>query len=214
MPLWHKRKFFLIEAWLIYNRASLVAQTVKRVPTMQETRVQSLGREDLLEKDLATHSCILAWKIPWKEEPGRLCAKSRTRLSDFTFFLIYNVELVSAIQTSDSVIYKIPSAYTSSSFKSIYLFICLCQVLVVTWGISIVCIQDPCNEWTLVVSHGLWNSRASVVGASRLSYFTSRGISVPRPWIELISPALEGGFLTTKPPGKSLFCFLFAFSSK
>ena len=76
---------------------SLVAQTVKRLPTMQETRVQSLGREDLLEKEMATHSSILAWKM---EEPGRLqsmagyspwqatvhgVAKSRTQLSNFTF---------------------------------------------------------------------------------------------------------------------------------
>ena len=51
---------------------SLVAQTVKRLPTMWETRVQSLGWEDLLEKEMATHFSILAWKIPWTEEPGRL----------------------------------------------------------------------------------------------------------------------------------------------
>ena len=43
---------------------------VKRLPTMQETQVQSLGREDPLEKEMATHSGILAWKIPWREEPG------------------------------------------------------------------------------------------------------------------------------------------------
>ena len=47
-----------------------MAQTVKRLPTMQETWVQSLGREDLLEKEVATHSSFLAWKIPWTEEPG------------------------------------------------------------------------------------------------------------------------------------------------
>ena len=51
---------------------SLVAQTVKGLPTMQETRVLSLGGEDLLEKEMATHSSILAWKIPWMEEPGWL----------------------------------------------------------------------------------------------------------------------------------------------
>ena len=45
---------------------------VKPLPTMRETQVQSLGREDPLEKELATHSSILAWKIPWMEEPGRL----------------------------------------------------------------------------------------------------------------------------------------------
>ena len=45
---------------------------VKHLPTVRETRVQSLGQEDLLEKEMATHSSILAWKIPWTEEPGRL----------------------------------------------------------------------------------------------------------------------------------------------
>ena len=49
-----------------------VAQMVKRLPTMQETQVQSLGWEDHLEKEMETHSSILAWKIPWMEEPGRL----------------------------------------------------------------------------------------------------------------------------------------------
>ena len=50
----------------------LLSQTVKRLPTMRETRVQSLGQEDLLEKEMVTHSSILAWKIPWMEEPGGL----------------------------------------------------------------------------------------------------------------------------------------------
>ena len=45
---------------------------VKRLPTMWETQAQSLGQEDLLEKEMATHSSILAWRIPWMEEPGRL----------------------------------------------------------------------------------------------------------------------------------------------
>ena len=52
--------------------ASLVAQTVKRLSAMRETRVQSLGWEDALEKEMATHSSILAWRIPWAEEPGGL----------------------------------------------------------------------------------------------------------------------------------------------
>ena len=51
--------------------ASLVAQRVKRLPAMQETWVRSLGWEDSLEKEMATHSSILAWRIPWTEEPGR-----------------------------------------------------------------------------------------------------------------------------------------------
>ena len=55
--------------WPCYMCAHL-AQTVKCLPTMRETRVQSLGREDLLEKEMATYSGILAWKIPWMKEPG------------------------------------------------------------------------------------------------------------------------------------------------
>ena len=53
-------------------RLQYVAQMVKRLPTMQETRVRSLGREVPLEQEMATHSNILAWKISWMEEPGRL----------------------------------------------------------------------------------------------------------------------------------------------
>ena len=53
-------------------RASLVAQRLKVLPAMQETWVRSLGWEDPLEKEMATHSSILAWRIPWMEEPGGL----------------------------------------------------------------------------------------------------------------------------------------------
>ena len=49
-----------------------MAQKVKNLPAMQETQVQSLGREDPLEKGLATHHIILTWRIPWTQEPGRL----------------------------------------------------------------------------------------------------------------------------------------------
>ena len=52
--------------------ASLVAQSVKKLPAVQETWVQSLGQEDSLEKEMATHSSILAWRTPWTEEPGGL----------------------------------------------------------------------------------------------------------------------------------------------
>ena len=52
------------------QRASLVVQMVKNLPVMQETQFQFLGQEDSLEKGIATHSSILAWRIPWTEEPG------------------------------------------------------------------------------------------------------------------------------------------------
>ena len=62
----------VLKASLRYLWTSLVAQMVKCLSIMQETWVQSLGQEDLLEKEMAAHSSILAWKIPWMEEPGRL----------------------------------------------------------------------------------------------------------------------------------------------
>ena len=63
---------FAIQKLLSLIRASLVAQRLKHLPAMQETHVQSLDREDPLEKEMATHFSILAWRIPWTEEPGRL----------------------------------------------------------------------------------------------------------------------------------------------
>ena len=60
--------------------ASLVAQMVKRLPAMRETQVRFLGREDPLEKEMATHSNILAWRIPWTEEPGRLQSMGSQRV--------------------------------------------------------------------------------------------------------------------------------------
>ena len=57
-----------------------MAQRLKRLLATQETRVQSLGREDPLEKEVATHSSILAWRIPWREEPGRLQSMGSQRV--------------------------------------------------------------------------------------------------------------------------------------
>ena len=54
------------------NGASLVAQMIKNLPAMREIQAQSLGREDPLEKEMATNFSLLAWRIPWTEEPGRL----------------------------------------------------------------------------------------------------------------------------------------------
>ena len=60
--------------------ASLVAQTVKRLPAMLETWVRFLGQEDPLEKEMAIHSSTLAWKIPWTEEPDRLQSRGLQRV--------------------------------------------------------------------------------------------------------------------------------------
>ena len=73
-------------SWGIYGAltkslvTSLVAQTVKLLPAMQETQVQSLGREDPLEKEMATHSSILSWRIPQTEEPGGIQSMESQRV--------------------------------------------------------------------------------------------------------------------------------------
>ena len=92
-------------------RASLVAQMVRSLPAMQETWVRSLGQEDTLEKEMATHSSTVAWKIPWTEEPGRLQSmgsQSWTRLSDFTFTFHFHA-LEKEMATHSSVLaWRIP----------------------------------------------------------------------------------------------------------
>ena len=70
--------------WPNNNWASLVAQTVKNLPAMQETQVQSLGQEDPLEKGMANHSNILTWRIPWTEESGGVYSPWRRKESDTT----------------------------------------------------------------------------------------------------------------------------------
>ena len=76
----------LTPTYLPFLRASPVAQMLKKLSAMWETQVQSPGQEDPLEKEMATHSSILAWRIPWTEEPGRATvhgvAKSQTRLGN------------------------------------------------------------------------------------------------------------------------------------
>ena len=68
MAFQQKRPF---EGPFLLKETSLLAKMVKHLPTMQKTRVQSLGLEHLLEKEMALHSNILAWKIPWTEKPGK-----------------------------------------------------------------------------------------------------------------------------------------------
>ena len=65
---------------IFYTWASLAAQTVKNLPAIPETQVQFLGQEDPLEKGMATHSNILAWRIPWTEEPDRLQSMGSCRV--------------------------------------------------------------------------------------------------------------------------------------
>ena len=75
-----KKLFFFNDHRSGYGWASLVSQRLKRLPAMRETWVQSLGQEDPLEKEMATHSSTLAWRIPWTEEPGRLQSTGSQRV--------------------------------------------------------------------------------------------------------------------------------------
>ena len=67
----------------IRSRASLVAQSVKNLPEVQETQVQSLGQKNPLKKEVENHSSILAWKIPWTEEPGELQSMGSQRVRHY-----------------------------------------------------------------------------------------------------------------------------------
>ena len=69
---------------MVTIEACLVAQIVKNLPVMQETWVRSLGREDSLEKEMATHSSILIWRIPWTEEPGGLWGREELDTTEAT----------------------------------------------------------------------------------------------------------------------------------
>ena len=77
-PLWSY--LFNKLGFIVFIWASLVAQSVKNLPAVQETQVQSLGWEDPLEKEMTTHSSILAWKISWTEEPGGLQSMGSQRV--------------------------------------------------------------------------------------------------------------------------------------
>ena len=104
--------------------ASLVAQMVKNLPAMQETWVRSLGREDPLEKEVATHSSILAWRTPWAEEPGGLqnmglqrvghdCMTNTCRYSEVFFGLKYKTCFPAREGFEDSIqIFPLREVYT------------------------------------------------------------------------------------------------------
>ena len=99
----------------LIHRDFPVAQLVKNLPAMQETQVRSLGGEDPLEKEMATHSSSFAWRIPWREEPGSLQPwghKSQTWLSDYTTTtsLIHNRSVGVKFPKADKGFHTAPKA--------------------------------------------------------------------------------------------------------
>ena len=100
-------------------RASLVAQRLKHLPPMWETQVRSLGREDPLEKEMVTHSSILAWRIPWAEKPGKLQSMGSQRLghdwaTSLRLFWIYFIQSMDSYSSSQDVL----RAWFSSNFMA------------------------------------------------------------------------------------------------
>ena len=100
---------FLSQWLLLITRASLVAQRLKCLPGMWETQVRSLGQEYPLEKEMATHSSTLAWRIPWRGEPGRLQSMGSQSVGhDFTFtFFLFIQNLGSGHTASVLVVHQL-----------------------------------------------------------------------------------------------------------
>ena len=136
------------------RRTSLVAQTVKCLSTMRETRVQSLVWEDPLEKEMAIHSSTIAWKIPWTEEPGReesMGSQSRTRLSNFTFTLFFQEcsSLVDVFDQTYSILQEDPglSGPLHTTIFSLGKFAFFLSSALIDWPLA----QVPVEPWLCYV---------------------------------------------------------------
>ena len=96
-------RFIYIVVW-----ASLVAQRLKCLPPMRETGVRSLGKEDPLEKEMATHSSILAWRIPWMEKPGRLQSTGSQRVRhDFTIHYMWDYNIFLRMYSAEEILWHL-----------------------------------------------------------------------------------------------------------
>ena len=105
-PPFYMYTYIYVYLPMLYLQASLVAQTVKCLPAIRETRVRSLVREDPLEKEMAIHPSTLAWKIPWTEEPGGLQSMESQRVGhDWATSLIFYLSSIYDLSISICVIY-------------------------------------------------------------------------------------------------------------
>ena len=129
-PLEFFHVMFILEScfysYYYYFKASLVAQVVKHLPAMWETQVQFLGREDPLEKGMATHSNILAWRIPWTEEPGGLQSRvlqkvGRDCLLVLSLFFAFLEDILLYVTVSLSLPSFFSSSFLTSFLSSFFL---------------------------------------------------------------------------------------------
>ena len=113
-----------------------MAQTVKRLPTMRETRVRSLGWEDPMEKEMAIHSSTIAWKIPWTEEPGRLQSMGSQRVGhDWGTSLHLTLSLFfSPVKWRSYSVFKLTSLY----YMLVFMF--TWQRCFLTWYLLLACV--------------------------------------------------------------------------
>ena len=127
-----------------------MSQMVKNLPMMQETWVWSLGQEDPLEKGMATHSCILAWRIPWTEEPGGLqsMGSQRIRYDWVTNTSLQNLYVF--LRFTDLWFFVDNLCDEKSLF--IYLFLAMQDLCCCLWAFS------GCSKWRLLSSCGVWAS--------------------------------------------------------
>ena len=113
-----------IEIYFTYHRLPWLAQTVKLLSATWETWVRSLGGEDSLEKEMATHSSTLAWKIPWTEEPGRLQSMGLQRVGhDWATFLSFlHIPYVSCLKCMVRwfLVYSQNCAINTTNFKTFH----------------------------------------------------------------------------------------------
>ena len=188
---------------------------IKYLPAMWKTQLRRLGRKDPLEKEMATHSSILAWRIPWTEEPGRLQSIGMQRVrhdwapNTFTFRCIWQENYRSDVLFLTHHIRRCIMSihFKIFSFKN-YVFIfystgssLFCSGFSLPWSpllqstgsrtqASIVAAHRPLSMGSVVVEHGV--------------YLPSSMWNLPGLGIKSMSLALTGGFLTSGPPGKSL----------
>ena len=107
-----------------YIRTSLVAQMVKCLPAMQETWVRSLGQEDPLEKEKATHSSILAWKIPWTEGPGRLQTMGLQRVGHNWVTSLFHTYICSVLDLPPTLLSHPSRSSQSTGLSSLFYTVC------------------------------------------------------------------------------------------
>ena len=150
---------------------SLVAQRVKRLPTMRETQVRSLGQEDPLEKEMTTHSSTLAWKIPWTEKPGRLQSMGSQRVGhDWATFLPF-LSFPSSLTTANPALCSGEAGLNSSAHTLLFqpestLFFSQLLLKWLVWAYHFLTLEAqpmPHSLWSPVHLPLLWTSLRPIV---------------------------------------------------